>query len=175
MGQKELIRMKNRREKISLIVILLVVIILKTDICLNRSLAESAKLAEVVADQIREEIQEREQPLLVQISEEDPSIGYVLVSEPDPIGLLPLPTEGEYLRTLRQIQPDGSEWVNVLHVTPDGFWMEDSNCNGHDCMDEGIVTLENREERILGNVVICLPHRLMLELLTREEAVRLFQ
>ena len=114
---------------------------------------------------------EKEQPFLVQITEDDPSIAYVLVRMPNPVGLLPLPTEGEYTRTIRQIMPDGSEAVNVLHLTPEGFWMEESNCEGHDCIDEGIVTLSNREERVLGSWVICLPHQLVLELMTKEEAV----
>jgi hypothetical protein len=69
--------------------------------------------------------------------------------------------------------PDGSDAVNVIHLEPDGFWMEDSNCEGHDCIEEGKVTLENREERVLGSMVICLPHQLMLELITREEAEKL--
>ena len=113
---------------------------------------------------------EKEQPLLVQITKDDPSIAYVLVRMPDPIGLLTLPTEGEYTRTIRQIAADGSEAFNTLHLTTNGFWMEDSNCEGHDCIMEGEVTLENREERVLWNMVICLPHQLSLELITREEA-----
>ena len=115
-----------------------------------------------------------EQPLLFQISKDDPAVAYVLVSEPEPIGLLPLPTEGEYTHTLRVLQPDGSEWVNLVHITTEGFWMEESNCEGHDCVDEGMVSLQNRDERILGNAVICLPHLLMLELLTKDEAEKLF-
>ena len=35
-----------------------------------------------------------EQPFLVQITENDPSIAYVLVRMPNPVGLLPLPVEG---------------------------------------------------------------------------------
>ena len=91
----------------------------------------------------------------------------------EPIGLLPLPTEGEYTRTIRQTAPDGTEAVNVLHLTPEGFWMEDANCEGHDCVKQGVVTLENRETRILWNMIICLPHQLSLELITREEALQL--
>ena len=68
---------------------------------------------------------------------------------------------------------DGTEAVNVLHLTANGVWMEDSNCEGHDCILEGEVTLENREERVLWNMIICLPHQLSLELITREEAVQL--
>ena len=36
-------------------------------------------------------------------------------------------------------------------------------------MEQGEVTLENRDTRILLNTVICLPHRLSLELLNPEE------
>ena len=114
--------------------------------------------------------EKQEQPFLVQITKEDPSIAYVLVRMPNPVGLLPLPQEGEYTKTIRVNMPDGSEYLNVLHVTPNGFRMEDANCEGHDCVNQGEVTLENREERILWNMVICLPHQLSAELITREEA-----
>jgi hypothetical protein len=116
------------------------------------------------------ETEETEQPYLVQITEDDPSIGYVLVQLQNTAGLLPLPQEGEYTKTIRQKMPDESEMVNVLHITPTGFWMEESNCEGQDCIGEGEVTLENRQERILGNMVICLPHQMVLYLITREEA-----
>ena len=114
-----------------------------------------------------------EQPFLTEITEDDPAVAYVLVRMPDPVGLLPLPLEGEYTRTIRQVMADGSEAINVLHLTPDGFRMEDANCQGHDCIEEGEVTLENREERVLMNMVICLPHQLSLELITRDEAKQL--
>ena len=116
-----------------------------------------------------------EQPFLIQITEDDPAKAYVLISMENPVGFLPLPVEGEYQRAIRQTMPDGSEAVNVVHLTPEGFWMEDSNCEGHDCIDEGKVTLENREERVLGSWVICLPHQLVCELMTREEAVSFLQ
>ena len=114
--------------------------------------------------------EETEQPYLVQITEDDPSIGYVLVQLSNSVGLLPLPREGEYSKTIRQEMTDGSEYVNVIHVTQAGFRMEKSNCEGQDCVDEGEVTLENRQERILGNMVICLPHQLVIYLITRQEA-----
>ena len=61
----------------------------------------------------------------------------------------------------------------MLHLTTIGFWMEESNCEGQDCVNEGEVTLENREERVLWNMIVCLPHQLVLELITREEALSL--
>ena len=127
----------------------------------------------ITAAEKAEETGKEEQPFLVQITENDPSVAYVLVQTNGGAGLLPLPLEGEYSRTVRQMMDDGTEAVNVLHLTADGFRMEESNCPGHDCMEEGEVTLENREERILWNMVICLPHQLIAELLTREEAERI--
>lgn len=117
--------------------------------------------------------EDRDQPYLVQITEEDPSIGYVLVQLANSAGLLPLPQEGEYTKIIRQEMPDGSEMVNVLHISPTGFRMEESNCEGQDCVGEGEVTLENRQERYLGNMVICLPHQLIVYLITREEAEKI--
>lgn len=146
---------------------------------------EAASIAEVSASEGENDTTEpgadlqeekpREQPFLVQITDSDPSIAYVLVRMPDPIGLLPLPTEGEYTRMISQTMADGSEAINVLHLTPNGFRMEDANCEGHDCVMQGEVTLENREERILWNMIICLPHQLSLELITREEAISLLR
>lgn len=118
---------------------------------------------------------EDEHPFLWEITEDDPAIAYVLVTLPYSSGLLPLPLEGEYTKTIRQVLPDGSEFINVLHLTPEGFWMEEANCEGHDCIGEGEVTLSNREERILWNMVICLPHRLSAELITRAEAEQLLR
>ncbi len=116
---------------------------------------------------------EKDQPFLVQVADDDPSVAYVLVRLQYGAGLLPLPLEGEYTRTIRQTAEDGTEAVNVLHLTPEGFWMEDANCKNHDCVGEGMVTLENREERVLWNMVVCLPHQLVAELITREEAIAL--
>ena len=36
-----------------------------------------------------------------------------------------------------------------------------------------MVNLENREERVRWNMVVCLPHQLVAELITREEAIAL--
>lgn len=60
---------------------------------------------------------------------------------------------------------------NVVHITPDGFYMASATCDNSDCIYQGKVTLENRDVRLLGNQVICLPNKVMLELLTPEEAL----
>lgn len=136
--------------------------------------SETAAPATETAAQTPESAQAGEDPhpFLVQITENDPAIAYVMVRMPDPVGLLPLPAEGEYTKTIRQTMPDGSETFNTLHLTPEGFWMEEADCPGQDCVGEGKVTLQNREERVMWNMVICLPHKLTAELLTREEALQ---
>ena len=62
---------------------------------------ETAKTAEATAQKTENDTKtpeslktaEEEHPFLVQITENDPAIAYVLVRMPDPVGLLPLPTD----------------------------------------------------------------------------------
>ena len=95
--------------------------------------------------------------------------GYVLVSSATQAGWLVLPSEGETVYPLVQVLPDGSTAVNLIHLTPDGVYMEDSTCENHDCVEQGTVTLENRYERILSNMIICLPNQVILQLYDPEE------
>ena len=104
-----------------------------------------------------------------------PAAGYVLVSTATQSGWLPLPEEGEITYPLKQVLPDGTEAVNLIHLTPEGVYMEDSTCAGHDCVDQGMVTLENKDERILGNMIICLPNQVVLQLYTPEELLEMMQ
>ena len=106
-------------------------------------------------------------------TEEAMPAGYVLVSTATQSGWLPLPTEGEQSFPLPQLLPDGTEALNVIHLTPEAVWMEDSTCEGHDCVDQGEVTLENRYERILGNMIICLPNQVVLQLYSPEETLEI--
>lgn len=78
---------------------------------------------------------------------------------------IPLTRETSYTLTQKDIGA-----VNVVHVTPDSVFMESSTCEGHDCVKQGTVSLENRSQRVLGNMIICLPNKVSLELYTPEEA-----
>ena len=84
---------------------------------------------------------------------------------------MPIPLNGD--NAFRITQADGSE--NVVHIGKDSFYMESSNCENQNCVQQGEVTLENRDTRVLLNMVICLPHNLRLELVTREEAQRFLE
>ena len=101
--------------------------------------------------------------------------GYVLVNAATQAGWLPLPKEGEYTFPLTQRMTDGTETTNMIHLTPEGVYMEDSTCENHDCVKQGVVTLENRNERVLGNMIICLPNQVCLELYSPEEMLEMTQ
>lgn len=102
---------------------------------------------------------------------------YVLcrLSEDERIGILPLPAEGESSFPIRQTRSDGTETENVLHLFPDGFFMESSTCKNQNCVRQGNVTLENREIRALQNCVVCLPNYVTAELYTAEEIQRMLK
>ena len=65
-------------------------------------------------------------------------------------------------------QPNGA--VNVVRATATGIVMHSSTCDNQSCVEQGEVTLENRDMRVLSNMIICLPNEVILELLTPEEA-----
>ena len=97
--------------------------------------------------------------------EEYPAESYLLVTTGSGV-YSPIPLNED--NAFRIAQKDGSE--NVIHIGKNSFYMESSNCDNQNCVEEGEVTLENRDSRVLFNMVICLPHGLSLELLTRAEA-----
>lgn len=65
-------------------------------------------------------------------------------------------------RDIEIAQPNGE--TNTLHVTAHGFFMAYSTCQNQLCVHQGAVTEENYTQRALGNRVICLPNRVLAEL-----------
>ena len=97
--------------------------------------------------------------------EQYPAESYLLVTTANNVySPIPLNEDGSF----RITQADGSE--NVIHIGKNSFYMESSNCDNQNCVGEGEVTLENMSARVLYNMVLCLPHQLMLEMLTPAEA-----
>ena len=70
-----------------------------------------------------------------------------------------LPFGEEHLLTISQIT--GEE--NHIRLTGEAVYMEDSTCDGQDCVQMGEVTRENLEMRVLGGFIICLPNRVAIE------------
>ena len=82
----------------------------------------------------------------------------------------PLPLTGEGTFTIRQDE----ETYNTVHITPASVWMEHSSCDNQDCVEQGVVSLENMTSRVLYNMVICLPNQVSLELHTPETLLDAF-
>jgi len=52
---------------------------------------------------------------------------------------------------------------NTVILTGKAVYMQDADCPGKDCVSMGEVTRENLEMRVMGGFIICLPHRLSVE------------
>ncbi|MBQ2700244.1 MAG: NusG domain II-containing protein [Clostridia bacterium] len=65
-------------------------------------------------------------------------------------------------QTLTVAQTNGS--LNVIEITETGAYMKDSTCQGHDCILQGPVTLNNYEYRPNQSFIICLPNKVTVEL-----------
>jgi len=98
---------------------------------------------------------------------EDPSaVAYLRISIAGQTQeLIPLTEE----REIRIEQNNGD--YNVIQVFEGGFRMIESNCYNQDCILQGEVTVDNIGSRALANEIICLPHQLVLSLVTEDETV----
>ena len=63
--------------------------------------------------------------------------------------------------TVRILQQDGAE--NTLVLTGESVYMESANCEGQDCVHMEKITRDNLETRVMFGMIICLPHRLSVE------------
>lgn len=76
----------------------------------------------------------------------------------------PIAMDRDKIITIRQ--EDGQ--INKVHITPEKVYMEDSTCEGQDCVGQGEVTLENHSTRVLGAWILCLPNNVTVELVPAE-------
>lgn len=81
---------------------------------------------------------------------------------------IPLYEEGDYV-----INQKDSGARNIIHVTTDSVCMASSTCDNQLCVEQGTVTLDNQKDRALGNMIICLPNEVALELYSRQEMIDL--
>ncbi len=69
---------------------------------------------------------------------------------------LPFGTE----HTLQVIRDNGK---NTVRMTKNAVYMEEADCRGQDCVKMEPVTRDNLEMRVMGGFIICLPHRVSVE------------
>ena len=63
--------------------------------------------------------------------------------------------------SVQVLLPDGAE--NTVAITADAVYMEHADCENQDCVNMGAVTRENLELRVMGGFIICLPHKISVE------------
>ncbi|MEG2135951.1 MAG: NusG domain II-containing protein, partial [Clostridia bacterium] len=94
----------------------------------------------------------------------EPAESYLRVSsKTGEYDLIPLNKPGKF----NLIQGDQS---NIIEIGVNSVKMHSSSCENQDCVKQGEMTLENRDSRILYDMIICLPNQVMLQLLSAEEA-----
>lgn len=62
--------------------------------------------------------------------------------------------------TLEIIQKGGK---NKLRITADSVFMESADCEGQDCVKMTSITRDNMETRVNREFIICLPHKLTVQ------------
>lgn len=64
-------------------------------------------------------------------------------------------------------QGDGT--VNHIEVKDGAINMVDSTCPDQQCIYQGAMSMENYEERVLRNWIVCLPNQVTIELALEED------
>ena len=59
------------------------------------------------------------------------------------------------------LQDDGAE--NTVAITGNAVYMDHADCENQDCVQMGEVTRDNLELRVMGGFIICLPHKISVE------------
>lgn len=73
--------------------------------------------------------------------------------------LIDLPFSEAHTLTIEQ---DGVG-ENTVALTGDSVYMLHADCENQDCVQMGAVTRDNLELRVMGGFIVCLPHRLSVE------------
>lgn len=100
----------------------------------------------------------------VETTEELTAAGYVYVTAGEEGRWFALP-EGE--DTLLKLER--GDKVNVVRLTKEGALMDSSTCDNQDCVEQGTVTLTNMADRVLANMILCLPNEVGIQLFSQEE------
>ncbi|MBE5768765.1 MAG: hypothetical protein E7333_04130 [Clostridiales bacterium] len=96
--------------------------------------------------------------------------GYVYILAGEEARWIPLPDEPYNIR-LTMTDAQGEQTVNVITLTKDSAVMSYSTCDNQDCVQQGVVTLDNKGTRPLGNMIICLPQNVGVELYSTQEVL----
>ena len=82
-------------------------------------------------------------------------------------------TAAPEMRTYLRITAPGQSYPLVALDTAQEIVIDqaESNCKNQDCIHQGQVTVDNMGSRPLANQIICLPNKVVLELVSTDERV----
>lgn len=83
----------------------------------------------------------------------------------------PIPLLGSARFTLKT----GGERVNIIEVNEESVWMAESTCPTQDCVNQGVVSLENKDTRILGDCIYCMAHNVTLQLIDAQQYAEMME
>lgn len=84
----------------------------------------------------------------------------------------PVPLLEEFEEQQLRVTLSDTDYI-VIGVGKNHFNMDESSCPDQVCITEGEVTLENRESRLLGSYIICMPNGIVLEMRSAQEMLEL--
>lgn len=100
--------------------------------------------------------------------------GYVYITASGEGRWFELP-EAESRINITRPEEDGTETFNVINLSPEGVFVESASCDNQDCVEQGVVTLENKSTRVLQNLIVCLPNEVSVELYSAEEVMAMLE
>lgn len=56
---------------------------------------------------------------------------------------------------------------NLVMIEHGSVFVKQADCQNQDCVAQGAMSLDNYTQRFLGNLILCLPHKLEIELVPR--------
>lgn len=54
---------------------------------------------------------------------------------------------------------------NLIVIQDGAVFVREADCGNQDCVQQGAMSLNNYTQRFLGNLILCLPHKLEIQLL----------
>ena len=54
---------------------------------------------------------------------------------------------------------------NLVVIENGSVYVKESDCSNQDCIQQGSMNLDNYTQRFLGNLILCLPHKMEIKLI----------
>ena len=55
--------------------------------------------------------------------------------------------------------------ITLIVIQDGAVFVREADCGNQDCVQQGAMSLDNYTQRFLGNLILCLPHKLEIQLM----------